>query len=87
LAPLDCYGDARRLSEGIRERCGKRVDVAIIDASDLGADVFGHTSGVDESTLLPLIADNPLGQSDEQTPFGLVRRIPVAVPSEVLAAV
>jgi hypothetical protein len=22
-----------------------------------------------------MIADNPLGQSDEQTPFGLVRRV------------
>jgi len=31
-----------------------------------------------------MVADNPLGQSDEQTPFGLVRRVApaeVAVPA------
>jgi asparagine synthase (glutamine-hydrolysing) len=84
LAPLDCEGEARKLADGLRERYGKRVEVAIIDASDLGADVFAHTSGVDQSTVLAVIADNPLGQSDEQTPFGLVRKMPVGAGSRVL---
>jgi len=38
--------------------------------------------GVDAEAVLAMIADNPLGQSDEQTPFGLVRRV---APADVAA--
>ena len=33
------------------------------------------TYGSDAASVLAMVADNPLGQSDEQTPFGLVRRV------------
>ena len=32
-----------------------------------------------------MVADNPLGQSDEQTPFGLVRRVAPSAASRTPA--
>src|SRR5690554_396553 len=62
--------------------------VAIIDANDLGVNVLGVSeSSIDNTaiTLLEkLLKDNPLGQSTEQTPFGIIRlaeKIDVAEPS------
>jgi hypothetical protein len=49
--------------------------VAIIDANDIAAEVFATTPGIDAGTVHALVVDNPLGQSAEQTPFGLVRRL------------
>jgi len=40
----------------------------------MAAEVFASVD-VDAEAVLAMIADNPLGQSDEQTPFGLVRRV------------
>ncbi len=56
-------------------RTGRKVEVAIIDANDIGAEVFATTAGVDAETVRRLVVDNPLGQSAEQTPFGLVRTV------------
>ena len=62
--------------------------VAIIDANDMAAEVFASV-GVEAEAVLAMIADNPLGQSDEQTPFGLVRRVapadqhPLRIPEPV----
>jgi asparagine synthase (glutamine-hydrolysing) len=74
-APSDCEGEVRRIASGIAARTGRKVDVAIIDANDLAAEVFATTPGVDPATVLRLVVDNPLGQSAEQTPFALVRRL------------
>jgi len=50
------------------------VPVAIVDASDLGVTVLGVSSGCPEDVFLAeVLADNPLGQSYEQTPIGIVR--------------
>lgn len=54
--------------------------MAIIDANDMAAEVFASV-GVEAEAVLAMIADNPLGQSDEQTPFGLVRRVAPASAS------
>ena len=55
--------------------------MAVIDANDMAAEVLAATDGVSVTDVLAVVADNPLGQSDEQTPFGLVRRVaPAAVP-------
>ncbi|HXY94755.1 MAG TPA: asparagine synthase (glutamine-hydrolyzing) [Acidimicrobiia bacterium] len=74
-APSDCEGEVRRIASSIAARRGRKVDVAVIDANDLAAEVFATTPGVDPDTVLRLVVDNPLGQSAEQTPFGLVRRV------------
>src|SRR5579864_4059763 len=73
-SPLDPSGAALRIAADVRRRTERRVAVAIIDANDMAAEVFASV-GVDAEAVLAMIADNPLGQSDEQTPFGLVRRV------------
>ena len=80
-APLDPAGEARRIARDVSERTGRRVEVAIIDANDMAAEVFAVTDGVDTNDVLAVVADNPLGQSDEQTPFGLVRHVRAAAPA------
>ena len=44
----------------------------VIDANDLGRNILGHDTGLDEATLATAFADNPLGQAREQTPFAVV---------------
>ena len=79
-SPLDPSGAALRIAADVRQRTGRRVGVAIIDANDMAAEVFASV-GVEAEAVLAMIADNPLGQSDEQTPFGLVRRVAPASAS------
>jgi asparagine synthase (glutamine-hydrolysing) len=86
-SPVDPSGAALRIAADVRRRTGRRVGVAIIDANDMAAEVFASV-GVEAEAVLAMIADNPLGQSDEQTPFGLVRRVaaaasPAPVPDPV----
>src|SRR5205823_4527608 len=64
-APDDCEGEVRRIAGGVAARTGRKVEVAIIDANDLAAEVFATTPGVDRDTVRRLVVDNPLGQSAE----------------------
>jgi F420-0:gamma-glutamyl ligase-like protein len=66
LAPSDPNKVAQRLSDKFK------VKVVIIDANDLGVDVLGVSDGVDNKLAIKIFADNPLGQSDEQTPMAVV---------------
>ncbi len=82
-SPDDPAGAALRIAADARRRTGRRVAVAIIDANDMAAEVLAAV-GVDAESVLAMVADNPLGQSDEQTPFGLVRRVvPAGAPTPV----
>lgn len=51
-----------------------QVTVLIVDINDLGGEILGssgfHTKNAHYAALL---ADNPLGQTDEQTPMGIIR--------------
>ncbi|MBV9100083.1 MAG: asparagine synthase (glutamine-hydrolyzing) [Candidatus Dormibacteraeota bacterium] len=85
-APLDPAGEARRIARDMSERTGRAVGVAIIDANDMAAEVFATSDGVSEADVLAVVRDNPLGQSDEQTPFGLVRRMRAAAVREPVLA-
>jgi len=69
LGPRDPDGEARRLSAAVG------APVAIIDANDAGCAVLGASPGVDRRWVERLFADNPLGQSREQTPIAVVRRV------------
>lgn len=70
LAPLDPTGVARRLKETIGH------EVVIIDANDLGVDVLGVSSEKTQKKFIKeVFRDNPLGQSTEQTPLCVVRRV------------
>ena len=76
------------IAAAISDRYGARIDVAVIDANDLTSEVFAITDGLSVATLRGLVSDNPLGQSAEQTPFGLIRRLTdhVDVPSAAVTA-
>ncbi|MBI4434837.1 F420-0--gamma-glutamyl ligase [Candidatus Uhrbacteria bacterium] len=59
----------------VAERLAREIGVgtAIIDANDLGVEVLGVSEGVDREFVRAVFRDNPLGQSDEQTPLAIVR--------------
>jgi hypothetical protein len=65
--------DPSRVAEHLAREMG--VDVAIIDANDLGVNVLGVSEGVDAGFVRAVFRDNPLGQTTEQTPMAIVRMI------------
>lgn len=68
-APLDPNGVARR----IKEKFGN--ETVILDANYIGAFSLGKsTRKITEKFIGELFRDNPLGQSDEMTPFCIVRK-------------
>ena len=51
-------------------------DVVIIDANDLGVAVLGKsTETISNEFCKNIFKDNPLGQTNEQTPLCIVRKI------------
>jgi asparagine synthase (glutamine-hydrolysing) len=74
-APLDPDGVAERLRRDVAARSGAGIEVAVVDTNDLAADVLGASPGVDRGAVTAAMADNPLGQTDEQTPFCIIRRL------------
>jgi asparagine synthase (glutamine-hydrolysing) len=75
-APSDPDGVAERMSRALTESAGVAVAVAVVDTNDLAADVLGASAGVDRLTVSHVLADNPMGQTGEQTPFCILRRLP-----------
>lgn len=68
LGPKDPDAVARR----IKECTG--CETAIVDVNDIGGSwVLGASDGVDRKVIEAALKDNPLGQKDEQTPFGILR--------------
>jgi len=71
------YGpeNANREAQRVKEALG--CEVAIIDAGDWGnVDVLGASDGLDWSRrrwVEEMCRDNPLGQTTEQTPLGILR--------------
>jgi|GEM_PF-95337 len=63
--------DPARVAERLAREVG--VDVAIIDANDLGVNVLGVSESVDRAFVAAAFRDNPFGQSNEQTPMAIVR--------------
>jgi hypothetical protein len=69
LAPHDSDGAARK----VKKRFG--CETVILDANYRGAFSLGKsTRAISESFIGKLFRDNPLGQSDEMTPFCIVRK-------------
>jgi hypothetical protein len=68
LAPLDPSGFAQKVK--VRYGC----EVIVLDANYRGAFSLGKTTNkISERFIGQLFHDNPLGQSDELTPFCVVR--------------
>ena len=70
LGPL--YPD--KVAKEMSNRIG--VDVIIVDLNDLGGNILGRSNKkLDKKKLYEILKDNPLGQSREQTPIGIIREI------------
>lgn len=65
--------DPEKVCREIAQRVG--YPVAIIDANDYGVNVLGASEGVDKRLIHDAFLDNPMGQSDEQTPITILRRV------------
>jgi len=63
----------QKTAEEISQRVG--FPVAIVDVCDLGGWIMGASQGVDKEFIVKVLKDNPLGQTTEQTPFGIIREI------------
>lgn len=63
---------ADQVAQAIADRLG--VDAVIVDANDLGkVDVVGASRGVPRRLIPALLADNPCGNYEQQTPLTLVK--------------
>ncbi len=67
--PINANEVARKISDKLK------VAVAIVDANDFGVNILGVSAGVNKKFVARAIQDNPLGQTDEQTPVGIIREI------------
>lgn len=50
-----------------------KCPTAIVDANDLGVNILGVSHRVNKKLIAQIIRDNPLGQTDESTPIGIIR--------------
>lgn len=77
LAPAAPAAAARNLEKALRRRLtgawrSQLKGVVIIDANDLGQEVLGNTTPWPDRSVADLFRDNPMGQTDEQTPLAIV---------------
>jgi len=61
----------QKIVDNIEREIGFKT--AIIDANDLGIRILGNSKGTKKKMLVETLKDNPLGQSDESTPMGILR--------------
>ena len=69
LTPADPMGTAKKLAQALGH------PVAIVDINDLGANILGFSEkepSMDQ--IAKILGDNPLGQSSESTPMGIIRK-------------
>ena len=55
-----------------------QVQCMIVDANDFGVNILGRSKGIEslsDEFLISLVKDNPAGQSDELTPFILIKNV------------
>ena len=69
LTPADPMGTSKKLAQVLGH------PVAIVDINDLGANILGFSQKEPSlAQLAKILGDNPLGQSSECTPMGIIRR-------------
>lgn len=65
--------DPDRVAADIAQKIG--VQVAVTDINDLEGQILGVSDkSMDKALLCKILKDNPLGQTNEQTPMGIIRR-------------
>jgi asparagine synthase (glutamine-hydrolysing) len=77
LAPKDPDKVSQQLSAAIRKALPSDITehfkgVVVIDSNDIGRNVLGQNTDQSEKLFEDIFGDNPLGQSDEQTPLSVV---------------
>lgn len=51
------------------------VDVIITDINDLGGNILGSSNpNIDNDLMVKILKDNPLGQENQSTPLGIIRK-------------
>ena len=79
LPPYNQYvvlgpADPDNVAKQVKERIG--VDAVIVDINDIDGKILGASSeALDRAKLVRILKDNPLGQSSQQTPMGIIRRV------------
>lgn len=79
IPPYDHYvvltpNEPRKTAQSLAKEVGHPV--AIVDINDLGANILGFSEQQPTDDLLgKILGDNPLGQSSEQTPMGIIRKV------------
>ena len=64
--------DPDKVAREVAEKIGFRV--AVVDVNDLTGKILGASDASLDRELLPkILRDNPLGQSAQQTPMGIIR--------------
>ncbi len=73
----ECVSLAPAEPEAVAEDVSKAlggVGVIITDINDLGGNILGaYPESIDCDLMVRILKDNPLGQSHEQTPMGIIR--------------
>jgi len=67
LGPKDPNGTAEKIAKSLG------CPIIIIDANDLGVNILGMSEKVDKKLIEHIFKDNPMGQTDEQTPLCILR--------------
>jgi asparagine synthase (glutamine-hydrolysing) len=80
LAPLDPHGSAISIKIAIEQVLTEREreyfnGAVIIDANDIGRNVLGNSTDLESDYVAEIFADNPMGQSNEQTPVVFVYQV------------
>ena len=63
----------KKVAEEIKSAIG--YDVCIADIYDLDGQILGASGSVDKKLYARILKDNPLGQDDQQTPMGIIRKV------------
>ncbi len=63
-----------KVAKEISQRIG--YDVCIVDINDLEGEILGVSSKkLSKKLYARILKDNPLGQDDQQTPMGVIRKV------------
>jgi hypothetical protein len=80
LGAINASETAEKISQRLGELSGEpnvsgipsNIPVAIVDANDIGVNVIGITKNGEPLFFKKVFGDNPLGQTNEQTPIALI---------------
>jgi len=72
LLPKDSPKVCMEIDEAIKLKTQNYLGSVIIDANDIGRNVLGNTTELPDSLIEKIFQDNPMGQTNEQTPVTIV---------------